>query len=87
MANPFVHVELNTTDLDNRLSIIVDPTGATLGLWKSKARDDTWKRAGARARRRAAPRAVQSLHWTWRGSAPRLSSCTPCFALCAAARV
>ena len=28
MANPFVHVELATTD--------VDPTGAAFGLWESK---------------------------------------------------
>ena len=36
MANPFVHVELNTADMD-WLSIIIDPTGAVLGLWKPKA--------------------------------------------------
>ena len=48
MANPFVHVELNTTDVDMKdvtevadmgwLSIIVDPTGAILGLWKPRKR-------------------------------------------------
>jgi predicted enzyme related to lactoylglutathione lyase len=37
MANPFVHVELNTTDLDKaKMSIIVDPTGAALALWKPR---------------------------------------------------
>lgn len=47
MANPFVHVELNTTDPDQAkafyrrlfdwgwLSIIIDPTGAALGLWRN----------------------------------------------------
>jgi predicted enzyme related to lactoylglutathione lyase len=45
MANPFVHVELQTTDIKKarvtpvgdmgKMSIIVDPTGATLGLWQS----------------------------------------------------
>jgi hypothetical protein len=29
MANPFVHVDLNTTD--------VEKAGAVLGLWKAKA--------------------------------------------------
>ena len=61
MANPFVHVELNTTDVKAStekaktlgatiirdvqevpgagwLSIISDPTGAVLGLWKSKSK-------------------------------------------------
>ncbi|HEY2619377.1 MAG TPA: hypothetical protein VGI78_18700 [Acetobacteraceae bacterium] len=57
MANPFVHVELNTQDVakakslgatmvrdvmevmgEGSLSIITDPTGATLGLWQQKAK-------------------------------------------------
>ena len=58
MANPFVHVELSSTDVAATrkaqalgakvmkdvtevpdmgwFSVIVDPTGAALGLWKSK---------------------------------------------------
>ncbi len=60
MPKPFVHVELNTTNIAAAksfygalfgwnlqpmevmgagwLSIVVDPTGATLGLWKGTGR-------------------------------------------------
>jgi catechol 2,3-dioxygenase-like lactoylglutathione lyase family enzyme len=38
MANAFVHVELNTTDVDKAKDFYVDPTGAALGLWKPMPR-------------------------------------------------